>query len=127
MPKPKGNFIDRAIAKRGLQLPPSINGEPVHKQLEERTLQIYQQKLNEWDHFVQKVRPGATVHDLEALKHFVYLLASGIEGTNNLQGCVETVRSYWNRFTAAWQREHEAVPAEIAKSVTNVSVKHLLL
>lgn len=73
--------------------------------------------------FVREERPRATVHDLEALKHLVYLLAVSIDGTKKLEACVETVRSYWNRFTAAWKRKYEAIPRDISESVTNVSVE----
>ena len=73
--------------------------------------------------FVREERPRATVHDLEALKHFVYLLAVSINGTKKLEASVETVRSYWSRFTAAWKRKYKAIPRDITKSVTNVSVK----
>jgi hypothetical protein len=69
------------------------------------------------------VRPSATVYDIEALKHFVYLLAIAIDGTKKLAACVETVRKYWNRFTAGWQREHEPIRGDIADTITNVSLK----
>jgi hypothetical protein len=76
--------------------------------------------------FVREERPGATVHDLEALKHFVYWQAAAVDGTKGLQACVETVRNYWNRFTAGWKRKHKAIQKDIAESVTNVSVKPTL-
>jgi hypothetical protein len=69
------------------------------------------------------VRPGATVYDVEALKHFVYLLAIAIDGTKKLAACVETVRKYWNRFTAGWQRKHEPIRKDIAETITNVSIR----
>jgi predicted secreted Zn-dependent protease len=67
------------------------------------------------------VRPGATVYDVEALKHFVYLLALGVDGTKNLAACVETVRNYWNRFTAGWKRKHELIRQDIVETITNVN------
>jgi hypothetical protein len=80
-----------------------------------------------WNRFVKEERPGAIVHDLEALKHFVYWQAAAIDGTKGLEACVETVRNYWNRFTAGWKRKHEAIQKDIAESVTNVSMESTLL
>jgi L-rhamnose mutarotase len=60
---------------------------------------------------------------LEALKHFIYWQAATIDGTKGLEACVETVRNYWNRFTAGWKQKHETIQKDIAESVTNVSVK----
>jgi hypothetical protein len=47
MAKPKKSFIERAKEKKGTQLPPSVNGTRILKKLEDETLRLYQQKLDE--------------------------------------------------------------------------------
>jgi hypothetical protein len=49
MAKPKKSFIQRAKEKKGTDLPPSVNGTRILKKLEDETLRLYQQKLDEWD------------------------------------------------------------------------------
>ena len=34
--------------------------------------------------------------------------------------CDETVRKYWNAFTGAWRRKYDAIPHDIAASITQV-------
>jgi hypothetical protein len=137
------DFIQRAKEKGVSKLPASVNGERVLKKLEPSTEKAYQRKLDEWDRYVHTVEYRgsletnccgsfvkaeteegriATVSDVESLKGFVYLQAASIDGTNELDACVETVRNYWNRFTAGWKRKHEAIREDIVETVTNVSM-----
>jgi hypothetical protein len=67
--------------------------------------------------------PEAAVDGLASLKDFVRTVAYGIDGDEgNEIPCSETVRKYWNTFTAAWQREppDNAILQETAQSVTQV-------
>lgn len=51
-------------------------------------------------------------------------MAYAIDGAEGIEAaCVETVRKYWNAFTAAWRRaNHESpeIPHDIIRSVTEV-------
>ncbi len=52
MAKPKKDSIQREKEKRGTELPPSVNGEQIVRKLEDETLKLHQQKLDEWDRSV---------------------------------------------------------------------------
>ena len=74
----------------------------------------------------------ASVHDLESLKDFMRKVAYGIDGQDAEDGEFdvpgwETVRKYWNTFTAAWQRAYpqESIPRGLAQSVTEASISTL--
>lgn len=81
----------------------------------------------------QRIETKASVHDLESLKDFMRKVAYGIDGEDaedqefDVPGW-ETVRKYWNAFTAAWQRAYptESIPRGIAQSVTEVSILTLV-
>ena len=46
--------------------------------------------------------PNASAYDLESLNGFVFEMAHGIDGAEGIdKTCEETVRKYWNNFTAA--------------------------
>lgn len=51
-------------------------------------------------------------------------MAYAIDGAEGIdEGCMETVRKYWNAFTAAWRRanpESPEIPHGVVRSVTNV-------
>jgi hypothetical protein len=49
MVKPKKRFIQRAKEKNGADLPHSVNGTRILKRLEDETLRLYQQKIDEWN------------------------------------------------------------------------------
>jgi hypothetical protein len=71
----------------------------------------------------EKQHPQASVDDLESLKDFVRKVAYAIDGEEGIEAaCSETVRKYWNAFTAAWQREppYQGIPRGTAQSVTQV-------
>ncbi|KAF1953125.1 hypothetical protein CC80DRAFT_551828 [Byssothecium circinans] len=125
MPRAKKDFIRLAEERGGSELPPSVNGQRILKRLEDGTLRSYQDKVDEWERFVESERikhpdqPPPTVSDLKALKKFVRMMALAIDGTKGLNACVETVRNYCNRFTAGWKRIHEAIRQDLAESVTN--------
>ncbi|KAI8714908.1 Chromo domain-containing protein [Fusarium sp. LHS14.1] len=80
----------------------------------------------------QRTKPNASVHELQSLKDFVRQVAYGIDGEDaedqefDVPGW-ETVRKYWNAFTAAWQRAHplESIPRGLAQSVTEATPKDL--
>lgn len=68
--------------------------------------------------------PGASPYDLYSLQKYARIMAYAIDGAEGIKGaCVETVRKYWNAFTAAWRRanaESPAIPHDIIRSVTEV-------
>lgn len=80
----------------------------------------------------QKAQITASVHDLESLKDFMRKVAYSVDGQDaeNREFDVpgwETVRKYWNAFTAAWQRANpeESIPRGIAQSVTEASILNI--
>lgn len=65
--------------------------------------------------------PDASPYDLVSLKAFVREIVYGIDGAEGIEeACEETVRKYWNNFTAAWRRGDPEKPRDIARSVTHV-------
>ena len=54
------------------------------------------------------------------LESFVYIRATAIKGTKKKAAGVETVRHYWNAFTAAWKRKYPAISEEIKESIHEV-------
>ena len=76
-------------------------------------------------------KPGASPYDLLSLQDFVRVMAYAIDGAEDIdEGCTETVRKYWNSFTAAWRRanpESPEIPRGTTRSVTNVSFPTLIL
>ncbi|KAH7137616.1 hypothetical protein EDB81DRAFT_900972, partial [Dactylonectria macrodidyma] len=66
-------------------------------------------------------QPEASPDDLRSLKDFVRKMAYSIDGEEGIEvPGSETVRKYWNTFTAAWQRANpeQSIPRGIAHSVT---------
>jgi hypothetical protein len=58
---------------------------------------------------------------LESLKDFVRTIAYAVDGIKgNGRAPLETVRNYWNCFSAGWCRKIPKIPTSIAESVTNV-------
>lgn len=122
------DFIQHAKQKGNDSLPPSVNGERIHKSLELQTERRHQRKLEQWDQlvyslhlktplneenrFVKEESPDASAYDLKSLKQFIRLQAQSIDGTRNKNACVETVRHYWNMFTGAWKWKYEAIPSD---------------
>lgn len=73
----------------------------------------------------QKQKPEASPDDLKSLKDFVRKMAYSIDGEEGIDvPGSETVRKYWNTFTAAWQRANpeQSIPRGIAQSVTEVCI-----
>ena len=72
-------------------------------------------------HRYQRTESKASVYDLESLKDFMRKVAYGIDGEDaedrefDVPGW-ETVRKYWNAFTAAWQRAYplQSIPRGLA-------------
>ncbi|KAJ4230752.1 hypothetical protein NW757_013950 [Fusarium falciforme] len=108
-----------------------VNGELVHRTLQPAVERNYKKMMEFW--FVyQKMESKASVHDLESLKDFMRKVAYGIDGQDAEDGEFdvpgwETVRKYWNTFTAAWQRAYpqESIPRGLAQSVTEASISTL--
>ncbi|KAF5965393.1 carbonic anhydrase 2 [Fusarium coicis] len=101
-----------------------VNGDLVHRTLQPAVERNYKKMMEFWLEY-QRIETKASVHDLESLKDFMRKVAYGIDGEDaedqefDVPGW-ETVRKYWNAFTAAWQRAHptESIPRGIAQSVT---------
>ncbi|EXK83429.1 hypothetical protein FOQG_12291 [Fusarium oxysporum f. sp. raphani 54005] len=101
-----------------------INGEFVHRTLQPAVERNYKKMMEFWLEY-QRIETKASVNDLESLKDFMRKVAYGIDGEDaedqefDVPGW-ETVRKYWNAFTAAWQRSYptESIPRGIAQSVT---------
>lgn len=101
-----------------------VNGELVHRTLQPAVERNYNKMLEFWFEY-QRVEGKASVHDLESLKDFMRKVAYSIDGEDAEDGEFdvpgwETVRKYWNTFTAAWQRAYplESIPRGLAQSVT---------
>jgi hypothetical protein len=76
--------------------------------------------------FVQE-NPGASLYNLESLKEFVRIMAYAVDGMEgNGTAALETVRNYWNFFSAGWRQKKNSLkyPTSIAESVTNVCLFH---
>jgi len=115
-----------------------VDGNPVFTKLQPAVKKRYQNKVDLWHEYVYfALRLGdfanpllnryarqnseASPYDLESLKGFVREMAYGIDGAEGIDmACKETVRKYWNDFTAAWRRGNPEIPREITRSVTNV-------
>jgi len=69
---------------------------------------------------VKLVKPGSTVHDVEALELFMYYQAKALQGHFGDDPALWTVRQLWNNFTGAWRREYGPIASDIIESVTNV-------
>jgi hypothetical protein len=67
---------------------------------------------------------------LKSLQGFAKEMAYAIDGVEGIDAaCIETVRKYWNAFTAAWRglnSEAPEMPRDIIRSVTNVCSFHNL-
>ena len=73
----------------------------------------------------QRQNPGASPYNLKSLKDFVRKMAYGIDGVEGIDAPgSETVRKYWNTFTAAFLRANpeKPIPRGIAASVTEVCI-----
>ncbi|KAF9773402.1 hypothetical protein IL306_008810 [Fusarium sp. DS 682] len=105
-----------------------VNGELVHRTLQPAVERNYNKMMEFWLEY-QRIETKASVHDLESLKDFIRKVAYGIDGEDaedrefDVPGW-ETVRKYWNAFTAAWQRTYpkESISRGLAQSVTEVSI-----
>jgi hypothetical protein len=117
-----------------------VDGNPVFTKLQRAVEKRYQNRVDLWHEYVYfalrltlgvfanpllnryaRKNSGASPYDLESLKGFVRVMAYGIEGAEGIdEACKETVRKYWNDFTAAWRRANPEIPREITRSVTNV-------
>lgn len=89
----------------------------------------------------RKENREVSVHCLKSMKDYIKHLALGMDGQRGyydsdsdtddeddwIAPCVESVRSYWNSFTAAWQREYPTNPIsnDVQKSVTQVCVPEI--
>ena len=74
-------------------------------------------------HRFNKAYPEASTDDLTWMKRFVRAMAIGIDGAEgNVAPCKETVRKYWNAFTAEHRRRHAPIPRDVADSITQVCV-----
>ncbi|KAH6883470.1 hypothetical protein B0T10DRAFT_138645 [Thelonectria olida] len=95
-----------------------------HRPLQPAVERNYKKMMDFWLGY-QRVQITASAHDLESLKDFMRKVAYSIDGQDaenrelDVPGW-ETVRKYWNTFTAAWQRANpkESIPRGIAQSVT---------
>jgi hypothetical protein len=128
--KEKGSGRDTAI----------VNGKPNFKKLQPGKERNYQNKLNLWHEYVTwdpllailltmldryaRQNPDASPYDIVSLQSFVREMAYAIDGAEGIEkACEETVRKYWNNFTAAWRRanpESPEIPRDMARSVTHV-------
>jgi hypothetical protein len=115
-----------------------VDGNPVFTELQPAVKKRYQNKIDLWHEYVYialrlgnfanlllnryvRQNSDASPYDLESLKGFVREMAYGIDGAEGIdEACKETVRKYWNDFTAAWRRSNPEIPREITRSVTNV-------
>ncbi len=128
-----------------------VNDDILFKKLQPAVERTYQKRMDQWLEYVYTLRlsdswltsvnrwqrtktPEPSPYDLKSLKDFVRNVAYGIDGEEGIDvPGSETVRKYWNTFTAAFQRANlgTPLPSGIARAVTEVctlfSIVHLFI
>ncbi|KAK5312938.1 hypothetical protein LTR93_011141 [Exophiala xenobiotica] len=107
-----------------------VDGKPHFKKIVLGTKNEYDRQVAFWHRIVQESleenpdTPPPSPYDLRSLQQFVRAMACAIDGAEGIdEGCTETVRKYWNNFTAGGLRanpEKPEISAGTIRSVTNV-------